>query len=396
MGEENRAGGVTSAASRKSTQDGDRWVGTWGASPQLTEPGNNPPSPGLGGNTLRQFVYVSIGGGQLRIQLSNRYGDGPVRFRSVRVAQAQEGASKIEPETDVPLTFSGSLSVTVAEGEAIYSDPFFFPLKEQSSIAVSIHFGAVPEGICGHPGSRTTSYIQSGDKVKAEELTGATTDHWYYLTRLEVMASSPSAALVIVGDSLTDGRGSTTNGNDRWPDVLSRRLRGNQGTEHVAVVNAGMGGNRVLEGGLGPTALQRFERDAVGQAGVRWVIVLEGVNDIGEAPEADVAEKLIGAYERMIDRAHEAGLLIYGAPILPFGGNENYDTPERQQARDVVNEWIRSSASFDAVLEFDVAVADPSNAARLQSSCDDGDALHLSAAGYRLMADSVDLKLFES
>jgi lysophospholipase L1-like esterase len=199
--------------------------------------------------------------------------------------------------------------------------------------------------------------------------------------------------LVTLGDSLTDGRGSTTNGNDRWPDALSRRLRGTPATAKVAVVNAGIGGNAVVSGGLGPTAQGRFQRDALGQSGVRWVIVLAGVNDIGWANSASVTDDLIAAYHQFIVKAHAADVLVYGVPILPFGGSQ-YDNPQRERLRNTVNDWIRNSGQFDAVLALDAAVADPEQPTRLLSNYDDGDQLHLSVAGYQAMADAIDLSLF--
>lgn len=371
------------------------WLGTWGTSPQLTEPGNNPPPPGLANNTLRQFVYVSVGGSQLRIQLSNEFGNGPVTINAAHVAAPAGSASTIDPSTDVALTFSGAPSTTLEAGETRHSDPFAFDLSEQSSVAVTIHFGAVPSEIDGHPGSRTTSYIQTGNAANAPSLSGSTTDHWYYLTRLEVMAPPPAGAVVTLGDSITDGRGSTTNGNDRWPDALARRLRANVATSKVSVINAGIGGNAVVSGGLGPTALDRFDRDVLGQAGVKWVVVLEGVNDIGGAGDAtQVSNALISAYQELITKAHNAGLLIYGVPILPFGGSD-YDTGSHTTARQLVNEWIRTSGSFDAVLDLDAAVEDPNNPGQLLPAYDDGDKLHLSPAGYQAMADAIDLSLFE-
>jgi lysophospholipase L1-like esterase len=310
------------------------------------------------------------------------------------VAAAGTG-SAIDTETDVTLAFSGSSSVTVPAGQAVYSDPFEFALTQQTSIAVSIHFGNVPAGITGHPGSRTTSYIATGNAVSAGTLSGAVaTDHWYYLSRLEVTAPASAGAVVTLGDSLTDGRGSTTNGNDRWPDALSRRLRANAATRDVAVVNAGIGGNAVVSGGLGPTARERFARDVLGQAGVRWVIVLEGVNDIGGASGQTVAGDLIAAYEELIAAAHAAGVRVYGVPILPFGGS-NYDSPDHEQARQTVNDWIRTSGSFDAVLDLEGVVADPTNPTRLLPTYDSGDRLHLSVAGYQAMADAIDLALFD-
>jgi lysophospholipase L1-like esterase len=371
-----------------------KWVGTWGASPQLTEPDNNPPDPGLANNTLRQFAYVSLGGDEVRLQISNEFGDGPVTLHAVHMAQAAS-APAIDPGTDVRLEFSGSASVTIPEGEAVYSDPFEFELAEQTSIAVTIHFGDVPGGITGHPGSRTTSTIAPGDAIAAETLEGAkATEHWYYLSRIEVMAPESGAAVVALGDSLTDGRGSTTNGNDRWPDALSRRLRSNPSTSLVAVINAGIGGNALVAGGLGPTARQRFDRDVLGQAGVRWVIVLSGVNDIGGSSNPNVAANLIGAYRGFLDKAHAEGVLVYGAPILPFGGS-SYDSTEHEQFREEVNAWILNGGEFDAVIDLAKAVADPMDPTRLLPAYDSGDNLHLNPAGYQAMADAIDLSLFQ-
>lgn len=374
------------------------WVGTWGASPQLTEPDNNPPVP-LADNTLRQFAYVSLGGSELRVQVSNEFGDGPVTLNSVHVA-AVASAPAIDPDTDVALEFSGSPDVTIPAGEAVYSDPFTFELDDQTSIAITMQFGSVPSGITGHPGSRTTSYIATGDAVTSETMDGATTtDHWYYLSRIEVMAPAEAAAVVILGDSITDGRGSTTNANDRWPDAFSRRLRDNAPTALTAVINAGIGGNTVVAGGLGPTARERFARDVLGQEGVRWVVVFEGINDLGSAnnlsAEAAVSRSLsiIDAYEEFIDAAHAEGLLVYGVPLLPMEGSMYYSA-NREHARQYLNEWIRTCGRFDAVLDLDAAVADPEQPTRLLSLYDSSDGLHLNPTGYQAMADAIDLSLF--
>lgn len=372
------------------------WLGTWGASPQLTELDNNPPAPGLSENTLRQFAYVSVGGSWLRVQFSNQFGSGPVAMRAVHIATPTGEGSGIDPATTVALTFSGSSSLTLAPGQTRYSDPVPFRLPEQSSLAVTVHFGKVPSEITGHPGSRTTSYLQMGNAVGAAKLSGSATDHWYYLTRVEVMTPRAGAAVVTLGDSLTDGRGSTTNGNDRWPDVLGRRLRTNPKTSTISVINAGIGGNAVISGGNGPSARARFDRDVLGQSGVKCVIVLSGVNDLGNAGDAIlVSSALIEAYQEFIEKAHQARLLAYGVPLLPFAGS-SYDTGDRRRARQLVNEWIRSSGSFDAVLPLDEAVEDPNNPGALLPAYDDGDGLHLNAAGYRAMADAIDLSLFES
>ena len=373
------------------------WVGTWATSPQLTEQNNLPPQPGLANNTLRQIVYVSIGGSTLRVQFSNAFGTSPVTINAAHIALATSG-SGIDPSTDVALTFDGEPSVTIPAGEEVFSDPFEFALLAQTKVAVTTHFGEMSNTVVtGHPGSRTTSYLQAGgDALSAESMpSAAMTDHWYILTGIDVMAPTTSRAVVILGDSITDGRGSTTNGNDRWPDALSRRLRENSPTAGVAVLNMGVGGNAVLSGGLGPTALARFDRDVLEQRGVRWVIVLEGVNDLGAANSEQVADQLIAAYQQFIDKAHGKDLLIYGVPILPFGKNTDYYNATREAARQKVNEWIRTSGEFDAVIDLDEAVRDPMNPQNLREDLDfQDDGLHLNPTGLQLMADSIDLSLF--
>ena len=373
-----------------------QWVGTWASGPQLTEPGNLPPAPGLSGNTLRQIVYASIPGSRLRVQVSNVFGDGPVTMNAVHLA-ASTGAGAIDTSTDVALTFSGSPSVTIAAGQAVFSDAFDYPLAALANIAITIGFGAAPAGVTGHPGSRTTSYLVAGNAVAAQTLTApATAKHWYYITGIDVMADAATSAIVTLCDSLTDGRGSTTNQNDRWPDDLSRRLRGLTPASAVAVLNQGIGGNAVVSGGLGPTAVARFARDVLNQRGVRYLIVLEGVNDIGTSggTAQAIATNLITAFGSFIDMAHARSILVYGIPILPFGGNTGYDTAEHQSARTMVNTWIRTSGRFDSVIDLDAAVGDPQAPANLLPGYDSGDHLHLNPAGYQKMADTMDLALF--
>ncbi len=229
-------------------------------------------------------------------------------------------------------------------------------------MAVTIKFGAVPAGITGHPGSRTNSYIQTGNGVSAASLTSpVSTAHWYYITGLDVDAAPEAAAVVILGDSITDGRGSDTDGNTRWPDFLSRRLRSNQGTQQVAVLNLGIGGGTVLAGGLGPTAKARFQRDVLDQRGAKWLITFIGVNDIGNDSQPPVADNLIAAYGEFITKAHDKGMLVYGAPITPFGGN-GYYSAAHEATRQTVNTWIRTSNKFDKVIDFEPAVVDPNDA----------------------------------
>lgn len=370
-----------------------RWVGTWATGPQLTEPQNLPPSPGLANNTLRQVLHVSIGGSRLRVRISNEYGNGPVTLNAVHLAKSM-GASAIDVGSDTALTFSGMPSVTIPQGQAVWSDAFDFALAPLSNVTLTIHFGNVPSDVTGHPGSRTTSYLASGNTVTAPDMASAAkTDHWYYATGIDVMADSDAAAVVVLGDSITDGRGSTTNGNDRWPDFLAKRLVENPATSKIAVLNLGIGGNTVLSGGLGPTARARFDKDVLGQSGVKWLIVLEGVNDIGNSSGQGVAQGLIDAYKEFVMKARANGIRAYGVPILPFAGSQ-YDSPDHQAARDTVNAWIRMPGNFDAVIDLDAAVRDPQNPNRLAAAYDSGDQLHLNPAGYQKMGESVDLSLF--
>ena len=384
---------------RPAAAAGDRWVAIWEAAPQLVEPANLPPAPGLTGSTLRQVIHVSLGGSRLRLSFSNRFGDGPLALDAVDLARFA-GGSAIVPGSVRPVTFSGAPAITIAAGACVWSDPVDFELAPLGDLAVSIRFGAAPASVTGHPGSRCTSYLVAGDAVAAADLPAAApTAHWYILDAAEAAAGQSAAAVVALGDSITDGRGSITDGNGRWPDYLARRLQAGVATRDVAVLNAGIGGNCVLRGGLGPTALARLEHDVLALAGARWLIVFEGINDIGTGPAAGPeaagnGRKLIAGYEQIIDRAHARGLRVYGATITPFGGFTHYDTPDREAERQAVNRWIRTSGRFDGVVDFDAVARDPQDPARLRAEADSGDHLHLGDRGYRMLADAVDLGLF--
>jgi len=374
----------------------EHWVGTWGTSPQLTELKNLPPPPGLSSNTLRQVVHVSLGGDKLRIRFSNAFGNGPLEIIAAHLALAA-GAGAVDPASDRTLAFAGKPTVTIPAGGAVWSDPIEFRAGALSDLVVSLHFGKVPTDITGHPGSRATSYLESDDAVKAAQMSGAaTTQHWYVLTGVDVDRPDASAAIVTLGDSITDGRGSEPDRNNRWPDDLAARLQTNSATANLAVLNQGIGGNCVLRGGLGPTATSRYDRDVLEQSAARWVIVLEGVNDIGgsRGTNTAVAQRLIEAYQKMIDLAHAKKMRIYGATILPFG-QSFYDSPAHETARQTVNEWIRTSGRFDGVIDFDAVTRDPAKPTHLLSAADSGDHLHPSVRGYQMMADAIDLALFE-
>jgi len=392
------AAALTACARHGAPAPSANWVASWAPSQQLVEPRNLPPAPGLTGSTLRQVLRLSIGGRAVRFHFSNVFGASPVALNAAHVALSA-GGSAIRPESDRALTFGGRSSVAIAAGEAVVSDPLDLALAPFTDLTVTIAFGATSADVTGHPGSRATSFLQAGDWSTAAALPGAVkTEHWYVLSGADVVADDASAALVALGNSITDGRGSGTDQNDRWTDNLARRLRADPRTAHVAVLNAGLGGNAVIRGGLGPTALSRLDRDVAAPAGARWLIVLEGVNDIGNtrdsAAVAAIAGELIAAYQRIIAVAHEHGLRAYGATILPFGGS-NYDTgPAREVARQAVNRWIRTSGAYDAVIDFDAVMRDSLNPARLRADGDVGDHLHPNETGYHLMADAIDLALF--
>jgi lysophospholipase L1-like esterase len=389
---------VTSGAApvgQRADRATDAWIGTWAASQQLTEDANLPLPPGFADTTLRQIVHVSIGGSRLRVRFSNAFGKAPLTLRAARVARSIGGGA-IRPDSDKALTFRGGATVTISEGALVLSDPLDFDVPPLSDLAVTIYVRGAPADVTGHPGSRTTSYLQGGDAVTAPELPAAARiDHWYFLSGVEVLAPASAGAIAILGDSITDGRGSTTNGNDRWPDILARRLQSRNGPPPVAVLNLGVGGNRLLRDGLGPNTLARLDRDVLAQPGVRWLVVLEGINDIGTGPgarakgeAAATADDIIAAYEQIVERARAHGIRVYGATIMPFEGftYANYFTPEGEADRRTINEWIRTSGRFDAVIDFDAATRDPDRPSRLSAGVDGGDHLHPSAAGYRIIA----------
>jgi lysophospholipase L1-like esterase len=284
-------------------------------------------------------------------------------------------------------------------GVTVTSDPFSFDLQPRMNVAITIYFGETSPDVTGHPGSRTTSYLLAGAKIFETEFTGASTaDRWYVINGIDVKAPESAAAVAILGNSITDGRGSGTNRQNRWPDILAERLLQNPSTREVAVLNQGIGGNCALRFCLGPSALDRFERDIVKQHKVRWLIILEGVNDIGQTASAEEASKvandLIAAYGQIIDDAHAEDILVYGATILPFGESFYY-ADYREPARSKVNQWIRTSGRFDAVIDFDKVMRDPGDTLKLLPTVHSGDYLHPNEKGYQIMGEAIDLKLFE-
>lgn len=382
------------------------WITAWGASQQIPEPQNALPPDDLNDATMREIFHLSAGGTMLRVHVSNAFGTQPLHFTSVHIARPVANASPaIDSATDTALTFAGSASVIVPAGAEFVSDPVAFTAAALSDVAVSFHLDEPPAQQTGHPGSRATSYSVHGDLVAVANLPDAKrVDHWYQITEIDVLEPPGAGTVVALGDSITDGHGATTNGNDRWTDVLAARLQASAATRGIGVSNQGIGGNHLLTDGLGPSALARFDRDVLAPAGARWLIVFEGVNDLGglarngevpPAAHAALVGRVLAAYQQIITRAHAHGLRVFGATITPYVGSDYYHPgPLSEADRQSVNQWIRAPGHFDAVIDFDKVVADPQHPAQLLPAYDCGDHLHPSPAGYRAMANAIPLDLF--
>ncbi len=365
--------------------DNTSWVATWASAQQLVEDRNMPPAPGLEGNTLKQVIQVSAGGEQLRLRLSNFFGNDVLHVKNVKLYDASHPGTQAST-----LLFDQRTAVSIPAGEFRYSDALSRPLAPMQRLIIELDVVKMPSALTGHPGSRTTSYIlpaSSPDRV-------IETDHWYLISAIEV-ATVDKKALAILGDSITDGRGSGTNQQNRWPDILAARVQAQPTPySHVAVMNMGIGGNCVLQFCLGESALDRLERDVLTRENVRWLIVFEGINDIGQSSDPEhTAKALIEAYQAIIQRAHAKGIIVYGATLLPFKDSFYYNDA-RERARGMVNHWIRQSGTFDAVLDFEAVLEDPKRAGYLLPEADTGDHLHPNEHGYALLGSSVPLSLF--
>ncbi len=356
--------------------------------------------------TLREIVHTSLGGKTVRVRLSNAYGKQPVEIASAHIALRATGA-EIAAGSDQALTFSGRKSVFLPSDAVVISDPVQLDVPTNGDLAISLFVpkGAVGAGI--HYAAQQTNYIGAGD------LTGATTvsepaiiKSWVFLAGVDVLAPEKAGAIATFGDSITDGARSTDDANARWPNILANRLAAAHRT--MAVLDAGIGGNRILHDAsanirFGVNALARFDRDVLAQPGVKYVILLEGINDLGHAgssaPESETvsADDLIAGMKQLIERAHESGIKVIGATITPFEGTvfKGYFTPEKEVKRKAVNDWIRNGHAFDGVVDFEKAVRDPANPDRILPAYDGGDRLHPSDAGYKAMGEAIDLGLFK-
>jgi lysophospholipase L1-like esterase len=381
----------------------DHWVASWGSAQQIPEQSNLLPQADMQDATLRQVVHLTVGGSKLRVRFSNAFGTEALVIDDAHIARSADKASaRIAPGSDRALTFDGRPSIAIPPGADYLSDPVSLDAPALSSLTVSIHLPQAPAGQTGHPGSRATSYYVHGDHAADPDLPNAgKVDHWYQLTGVEVAAPS-AATIVAFGDSITDGHGATTNGDDRWPDILAARLQASPATRNLSVVNVGIGGNHLLTDGLGPNALARLDRDVFARPGARAMLVLEAINDLGKLSREDVrtpeqhkqlVADLIAAYRQMILRAHGQGVRVIGCTVTPYVGSDYYHPDAASEAdRIALNTWIRTGGAFDAIVDFDAVVRDPAHPERMIAAYDSGDHLHPSVAGYKVMADAIKLE----
>jgi len=384
------------------------WVAAWGASPapQLPDAQMQAAHLRFENQTLREIVRTGLGGDTVRVRLSNAYGKESVTIGAAHIALRANGAA-IVAGSDRALTFSGRPSVAIPPDALVLSDPVKLSFPAAADLAISIFVPQAATGAGVHYSAMQTSYAGPGDLTAAASMADPTPlTSWAFLTGVDVMAPGDAAAIVAFGDSITDGARSTVDANHRWPDILAARLQARTGRK-LAVVDEGIGGNRILHDPaanirFGVNALARFDRDVLAQPGVQYVIVLEGINDLGhpgtsaQASETVSADDLIAGLKQMIERAHERGLKIFGATLTPFENTANpgYYTPEKEVKRKVINQWIRTGGAFDGVVDFEKAVRDPANPDCIRADYDSGDHLHPGDAGYKAMGEAVDLGLF--
>ena len=391
--------------SAKTKQEGNgKWVATWATATEFTGKGDMPKSGTLTGKSIRQIVRVSIGGSVMRLHLSNEYSKQPVEIKSIYIADLDNDPGrtpvaaedvpnigiKINQKTAKYLKFGGKNNITIPAGETVVSDELAYNLKPLQRLSINISFGETPENATSHRGSRTTSYIINGEATPKSDFTKnpEREDHWYNIATIDVRREG-CEAIAVIGNSITDGRGTTTNLQDRWTDFLADRLQANEATKNIAVLNLGIGGNAVYFGGLSDPAVKRFDRDCLGQDGVKTIVVFEGINDLGgtNGDAEKRAKKIIECYKEFIQKAHDRGMKIYGATISPYFKSfyDNGD-PFREAARQYINKWIRESKAFDGVLDFDAVVRNPEAPTEVLEKYQ-MDWLHLNPAGYEALGN---------
>ena len=396
------------------------WVSTWGAAQQLAaetlpawvvppprEPNEPAPPPLLPpypssfrDETVRMVVRTSVGGERLRLTLSNALGRSEVYIGAVHVALRERG-SAIVTDTDRAVTFGGKASFAVQPGTLVVSDPVELALPPLTELAVSLYLPNATPGVTTHEFALNTTYVVAGNAVGTPSLANARTNLTYFwLTGVEVLASADVGAIVILGDSITDGVTTTPDTHRAWPSLLAQKLQANRATRRWAVVNAGISGNRVRRDVIGSSALGRFDRDVLARAGVQWLVLFEGINDVTwsslpAVPETQsaTADEVIETLEQIVDRAHARGIRVMGGTLMPMGGLWLHNT-ETEAMRQAVNGWIRANGKLDAVADFDAATRDPRAPERLLPKFDSGDHIHPNDAGNAAMADAIDAAIF--
>lgn len=369
------------------------WVGTWATA--VARPANGQALAGFTDTTIRQRLHVSVGGSQARLRLTNVYGTQPLVVQAATLALAGANPGDVDPATLRPVTFSGDPGVVIPAGAELVSDPVGLRIADDSDVIVSLYVPGPTGPATYHAAAHSTGWLGTGDQTAAPSVSpfGQTTTSFWFLDGLDVHGAT-SGAVVFLGDSITDGSGSTRDANRRWPDYLADRMLAQPRPLRFGILNAGIGGNRLLlhanSAGQGDNALARLDRDALAQTGAGTIVVFEGVNDIQQPNSQYDPERLIAAYEQIIQRGHDLGLRVVGSTIGPFQGWGAW-TPEREAVRAAVNQWIRESGAFDAVIDFDAVLRDPADPLRMRAEYDSGDHLHPGDAGYQAMADAVDL-----
>jgi lysophospholipase L1-like esterase len=405
----------------------DHWVATWATAPQQARVLPNPPAQavpaggaaaapqrGQGGpppnaapsafkdQTVRMIVRTSIGGRRARVTLSNAFGNAPLTIGAAHLA-LRSSESGITPGSDRTLMFNGKPSVTIAQGAQVYSDPVDLEVPRLGDLAISVYIPGDSGQLTMHATGLHTTYIAKGNVAAEATLTDTTTTRsWYWIASVDVMAPADTGSVVAFGDSITDGATSSNDADRSWPSVLAARLASTPGAAKLSVLNLGISGNRVLADGAGVNALARFDRDVLSQAGVKWLMIMEGINDIGNTtsargnappPNPVTSDDLIGAMKQMIERAHTHGLKVVGCTLTPYEGAAYY-SPKGEEVRQAVNRWILTGGAFDAVVDFDKVTQDSSNTKTFKATFNNTDHLHPNDAGYKAMADSIDLKIF--
>ena len=374
------------------------WVVTWGASPAAPVPlPANTTNPSFTNQSLRMIVHTSIGGSQLRVRLSNAFGTDSLAIGAAHVALRSKGAAILQG-TDRALTFGGATSTTVPPGALVVSDSVKLDVPAACDLSVAIYLPGSTGQVTWHAAAHDTNYVSTpGDFTGSADMpVDHTATSWFFLTNVEVTAPKGTLAILALGDSITDGTNSTLDANHRWPNFLAERLLAARSKR--AVVDQGIGGNRILHDINGPNALSRLDRDVLSQAGAGYVTVLLGINDIGysvriQPTQPATADEIIAGHRQIIIRAHERGLKVFGCTLTPFDGAAYYP-PVGEAEREAVNKFIRTSGAYDGVIDFDAAVRDPAQPTRMLPAKDSGDHLHPNDAGYQAMANAVNLSLF--